>query len=281
MRTPSFIVCGHVTLDRTGDALLPGGSAFYASRALAALGARPRVLTAAGPDFPRAALAGVEAEIVPAPATTLFVNAYGPAGLRAQRVLSTAPPLDPLRLPAAWRGADVLLLAPVVGEVAVRAFAGAARARLVGLCVQGLVRDIAPDGAVRPRPLDLDRDALGLVGAAVVGEDEARGDGTLVSRLARAVPVVAFTHGARGCEVIVRGRTRRVGIHPADEVDPTGAGDVFAAGFLLALARGEDPLDAARLGAAAASIVVEGRGGEALPRVGEAFERRARVPLER
>jgi sugar/nucleoside kinase (ribokinase family) len=64
-------------------------------------------------------------------------------------------------------------------------------------------------------------------------------------------------------------------------LDPTGAGDVFAAAMLLALAAGQAPADAARLGAAAASIVVEGVGGEALGRIGEAWERRRRVRVER
>lgn len=277
---PTALVVGHVTLDRVGAELLPGGSVYYAARALAALGARVRALTAAARDFPAEALAGIESIVVPAAATTTFVNTYGEDGRRAQRVLSAAPPLDPADLPPAWRGPDLLILAPVLGELQVGAFAQAARARFVGLGVQGLVRALGPDGAVGPRRLDLDAASLAAVDAAVLGEDEARGDPTLVSRLARAIPVVAFTHGERGCELVVRGRTRRVGIHPAcGVVDPTGAGDVFAAGLFLALSRGEDPLDAARLGAAAASIVVEGRGGEALPRVGEALARAARVPV--
>jgi sugar/nucleoside kinase (ribokinase family) len=276
---PSVLACGHVTLDRLGDLLLPGGSVYYAATTLAALGARTRVLTAAGPDFPPDALAGIEVEVRPAPVTTTFVNTYGRDGRRTQHVLCAAPPLDPADLPPAWRGSDLLFLAPVLGEIGVRAFAEAARARFVGLGVQGLVRAVGPDGVVRPRLLDTDPASLAAVDAAVLGEDEAQGDATLVSRLAGVIPVVAFTHGAQGCEVIARGRTRRVGVHPACEVDPTGAGDVFAAGFFLALARGEDPVDAARLGAAAASIAVEGRGGEALPRVGEALARAARVPV--
>lgn len=273
------LVCGHVTLDRLDGAIVPGGPAYYAGRALAGLGAAPRVFTAAGPDFPREALRGIEAEIAPAPATTAFVNAYGRDGARTQRVLSALPPLDPARLPAAWRPAGVLLLAPVLGEIDVHAFAEATDAPFVGLCVQGLVREVGQDGAVLHRPLELAADALARVDAAVVGEDEVRGDAGLVSRLAAAVPVVAFTHGAGGCEVIVRGRTRRVGVHPAREVDPTGAGDVFAAAFFLSLASGEEALDAARLGAGAASIVVEGRGGDALGLMGEAFARAARVPV--
>jgi hypothetical protein len=49
--------------------------------------------------------------------------------------------------------------------------------------------------------------------------------------------------------------------------------------MLLALARGDDPVSSARLGAAAASIVIEGTGGETLGRVGEAWERREGVPV--
>ena len=273
MRSPSIVVCGHVTLDVVEGGRVPGGTAWYTARALAALGASPRLLTSAGPDLPRDALAGIDAEVVPSAATTVFANAYDAAGVRTQRVLSAAAPLDPRRLPAAWRGADVLLLAPVLGELDVAAFAAAARARVVGLGVQGLVRDVRPDGAVAPRRWDPDAASLGGLHAAVLGEDDVRGQGDLVARLAAAVPVVAFTHGARGCDLFVRGRATRVGVYPTREVDPTGAGDVFAAGLVLGLARGEDPVEAARLGAAAASIVIEARGGDALGRVGEAWER--------
>ncbi len=274
MRAPSVVVCGHVTLDVDGGARIPGGSAWYAARALAALGALPRLLTSAGADFPRDALEGIEAEVVPSPATTVFENAYGPDGARAQRVLSAARALDPARLPRAWRAPDALLLAPVVGELDVAGLVAAAGARVAGLGVQGLVRDVRPDGAVAPRRWDPDPAALAGVGAAVLGEDDVRGQGALVARLAALVPVVAFTHGARGCDLLVRGRApARIGVYPAREVDPTGAGDVFAAALLLALARGDDPVDAARLGAAAASVVVEARGGDALGRVGEAWDR--------
>jgi 1D-myo-inositol 3-kinase len=277
----SAIVCGHVTLDREGDRGVPGGSALYAARALAALGAAPRVLTAAGPDFPRDALAGIEADVAAAPRTTAFANVYAADGARSQRVLAAAPPLDATGIPPAWRGADLLLLVPVVDEVDVPAFVAAAGARLVGLGVQGLVRAVGPDGVVRPRPLALGRRALSGVHAAVLGDDDVGGEPDLVGRLAASVPVVAFTHGSRGCDLVVRGRTRRVAAHPAREVDPTGAGDVFAAAFLLALARGADPADAARLGAAAGSIAVEARGADALPRLrDEAEGRAARVAVE-
>jgi sugar/nucleoside kinase (ribokinase family) len=258
---------------------VPGGSAWYGARALAALGARVRLLTAAGPEFPRTALDALEVTIVPSPATTTFENAYRADGRRTQRVHAAAAPLAPDALPLAWRDADLLLLAPVLGELDPAAFAAAVRTRTCGLCVQGLVREVLGGGAVVPRHLALPPGALAGVRLAVLGEDEAAGQPGLPGDLAAAVPLVAFTHGVRGCELRSAAGGHRVGVYPAVEADPTGAGDVFAAAMLLALARGDDPVPAARLGAAAASIVVEGRGGETLGRVGEAWARATRVPV--
>jgi sugar/nucleoside kinase (ribokinase family) len=272
---PTVLVAGHVTLDRYADEELPGGAAYYAGLAYHGLGAIVHVATAFGPEFPRAALAPVEVDAAASDRTTRFVNSYGPDGRRTQHVGAAAPPLDPGRLPAAWAQPDVLHLAPVVAEVDLARWVAWARGRFVGIGVQGWVRAVAPDGTVEQPRWEIDRGALAGVHAAAVGEDDLRGQGDLLARLADAVPVVAFTHGAKGCELLVRGRTVRVGAFRTAEVDPTGAGDVFAAGLFLALAAGEAPADAARLGAAAASIVVEGRAGAALPRIAEA---RRRVP---
>ena len=280
MPPPRVLVCGHVTLDRYDDALLPGGSAYYAGHAYRALGAHVWVATTAGPDFPREALAGLEADVAPAPRTTSFENRYTANGRRSHSVSAIAPRLEASHLVARWRTPDLLHLAPVVGEVDLRSWLGAVSARLVGLGVQGCVRAVLPDGQVAQPRWDLDRADLAGVSAACLGEDDLDGQGDLLDRLAAVVPIVAFTHSGRGCDVIVRGRTRRLGVYRTCEVEPTGAGDVFAAGFLLGLARGDDPVDAARLGTAAASVVVEGRAGKTLGRVGEAYARLASVPVD-
>ncbi len=52
---------------------------------------------------------------------------------------------------------------------------------------------------------------------------------------------------------------------PANELDPTGAGDIFATAFLLRLAETGDPLDAARYANVTASFGVEDRGVEGVP----------------
>lgn len=279
MSTPTAVLCGNVTLDRAPGGLVPGGPAYYAGQAWRALGGRVRVLTAAGPDFPAAALQGVEARLVAARATTVFENRYAPGGARTQRVEAQAGPLSAADLPQGWEHPDVLHLAPVLSEVDVPSLRSALRPRLTGLCLQGLVRAIGPDGEVTQPRWSPPPGLLPAIDVVILGEDDLRGQDDLLRQLVEEVPLVAFTHGAQGCEVIERGRTTRVGVYPTRELDPTGAGDVFAAGLLFALAGGATPVEAARLGAAAASVVVEDAGGDALGRVGEAFERVQRVPV--
>ena len=64
--------------------------------------------------------------------------------------------------------------------------------------------------------------------------------------------------------VLFRGQVRAEIAVPAvaDAIDTTGAGDAFAGGFLLALARGATPRDAVPAGLAAAARVVRGPGAD-------------------
>jgi sugar/nucleoside kinase (ribokinase family) len=78
-----------------------------------------------------------------------------------------------------------------------------------------------------------------------------------VGRLGSTCEVAALTRGARGCAVVVDGE--RIDV-PAAEVesvvDTTGAGDLFAAGFLFGITRGDEPVVAARIGGMAAAEVI-------------------------
>jgi sugar/nucleoside kinase (ribokinase family) len=66
------------------------------------------------------------------------------------------------------------------------------------------------------------------------------------------------TRSAEGALVVTRQETRSVPAHPVNElVDTTGAGDLFAAGFLAGIASGMDHLDCARLGGLAASEIIQ------------------------
>jgi adenosine kinase len=80
---------------------------------------------------------------------------------------------------------------------------------------------------------------------------------TAVSALQADVPLAVVTMGASGSMAITRERRVRVPAAPVDRVvDLTGAGDLYAAGFLFGLARGEALEECARLGSLAAAEVI-------------------------
>jgi len=274
--TPRIVIVGHVTHDRYGDDIVAGGCAFFGARTQAALGADVHLYTAVGDDFERDdAFAGLTVTVARGGQTTLFTNLYPAGSIRMQRIEAMAPPVAP---PARLPDAALVHLAPVIQDVDLAAWLDTAGDRPVAIAVQGWIKDRGPGDTVVQTPWVVDSALLARVAFAACGEEDLVDQGDLLDRLCRHVPIVAFTHGKRGCDVVVGGRTTRVGIYPhAVEVDPTGAGDTFAAGFFLGLAEGRDPVAAAKLGAAAASVVVEGRGGATLPRVGEAFARVAQI----
>jgi adenosine kinase len=66
------------------------------------------------------------------------------------------------------------------------------------------------------------------------------------------------TRSEKGCVIVSRKKVEAVRAFPVERlVDTTGAGDLFAAGFLLGMARGKDHVAAARLGALAAAEVIQ------------------------
>jgi sugar/nucleoside kinase (ribokinase family) len=69
-------------------------------------------------------------------------------------------------------------------------------------------------------------------------------------------PITVCTVGARGAHVLADGGHVHVPAEPTRVVDATGAGDLFAAGFLHGLLAGRDWTACARLGCIAAAEVI-------------------------
>ena len=81
---------------------------------------------------------------------------------------------------------------------------------------------------------------------------------TAVAALRGDVTLAVVTRSEKGCVVVSRDSNEAVSAAPIDKlVDATGAGDLFAAGFLVGLARGKDHRTAAQLGALAAAEVIQ------------------------
>jgi len=110
------------------------------------------------------------------------------------------------------------------------------------------------------------------VDVLLVGDEEARAlwgwdDDTCLHRLADAGPTeVVLKLGARGCTALVDGERLTAPGFPARQVDPIGAGDAFAAGYLAASVEGLDPAGRLRTANAMGAFCVQGLGDyEGLP----------------
>jgi sugar/nucleoside kinase (ribokinase family) len=248
MRAVPVAVVGNLSLDLVeGRPPRPGGPPFYASRALSALGvpATVRVKCAAAdrPAFGQA-LAGVRAEWLDGSTTAAYAFSYD-GDVRTMEVRALGEPwsADELEGLSGWVHVGALYR----GE-----FPAAALATLrecgahVSLDGQGLVRPSRLGPLVlEPEP---DTSFLRHVSILKLAEEEAR---VLVGALeeralsALGVPEVVVTLGARGCLVVARRTLVHVPAEPLEGIDPTGAGDAFAAAYLVARSRGRAPRAAA------------------------------------
>jgi adenosine kinase len=81
---------------------------------------------------------------------------------------------------------------------------------------------------------------------------------TALEALRADIGLAVVTRSEKGCVVVQGKTTERVPAAPIKQmVDATGAGDLFAAGFLVGHARGQDNRTAARLGGLAAAEVIQ------------------------
>lgn len=98
-------------------------------------------------------------------------------------------------------------------------------------------------------------EAAMLTGIAVAGIDDARRAGDLL--LKKGVGTALITLGEQGALLHARDRSVHIPAFKAGQVVETaGAGDAFNGGFAAAIARGDDPVSAARFGSAVAGISV-------------------------
>lgn len=77
-----------------------------------------------------------------------------------------------------------------------------------------------------------------------------------VAQLSQHVNVAALTRSAKGCVILKGGTTTTCPAEATDVVDTTGAGDLFAAGFLYGYTQGKDMATCGKLGALCAAEII-------------------------
>jgi 1D-myo-inositol 3-kinase len=290
-----YLVVGHVCLDldasdERGESAALGGSATYASLTARGLGQRVGVLTSAGfdpeivdvlvgPENLLRAETPVRVARLPARETTTHVTSYGRKG-RRQQIRALAKTLRPEHVLPEWRGAPIVHLAPIAREVAPE-LAAAFPDALLGVTPQGWMRAWDAEGRVGPTVWEGAEAVLARADVVILSEEDVP-KRSLIARYAEQARLLIVTEHRRGAVVHERGAKpwRSDAFRPVRELDPMGAGDVFAAGFLVEYRRSGDPRQSADYANCVASFSLEAPAWQGLPTAEQVEERlasRARV----
>ena len=288
-------VVGHFAIDtirlpsRSSPFDVLGGSVTYVSFVAKRLDATVSIISKVGGDFPEAyrwwlreegidlsSVSKLESE-----QTTHFDLRYDEGLLnRTLRLKSKASKISTRDVPRSLR-AKAVHIAPIAGEISYAMVKRLKKcADVLSLDPQGLLRRFDRTGNVTPRS-PVDKRLFSLINIYKSSLDEIRvltGHSDLNAAVNAihdfGVETVIVTLGAKGAVLSVEKTVYN--IPPCNSrvfVDPTGAGDAFIGGFLTEYIRQKDSLWCACVGAAAASLVIEGIGPTFFGEKEEIYER--------
>ncbi|GHO44483.1 PfkB family carbohydrate kinase [Ktedonospora formicarum] len=306
--SPDFLSIGHITKDLRADGSFSlGGTVTFAAYTAYRLGLAPAVVTSADPhllaslpEFLPAAhvTLAADAEVSLAPETstfpsvfvhatssaesTTFVNLYDD-GFRTQYLRAQASQIAASHVPAAWRDLPITLLGPVAQEIQADVLSLLSRqpGRLLAATPQGWLRRWDADGRIWPTPWQEAERVLPLLDVLILSHDDllpfSNGNRTeadaILADWSQHVPLLVATDGRHGATLFQHGKPSSFPAYAIREVDPTGAGDVFAAAFLTHLHWHGDPIQATNFANCAASFCVERPGISGIPTLDQIAQR--------
>ncbi len=269
-----ILLIGHLTRDLItnepdSDYRLGGTVSFAAITALR-LGRQPTVITRAAPDTNLSELpTDVDLRVLASSTTTTFANVYTEQG-RIQYCYTPAPAITAAEIPIELRQPRAVLLGPLVNEIGGDIPPIFSDSTLVVAVPQGWMRRWDETGRVYSKPWENAEVILPHLDVLVLSLEDINNDLKRLEPFFKHVPMIVLTEYRDGSTLYQRGVDGRINetkIPPraAEEVDPTGAGDIFATAFMIRLQETGDPMQAARFANITASFGVEHEGVTGIP----------------
>jgi len=269
MHARTYLLVGALTRDLTEEGFRYGGTVAYAGLTATALGYKVTVLTTCVPNEPvRELLPGATIHILDSPTTITFRNQDTPSG-RIQQLLATSRHIQPNMVLQAFYSADIIHIAPVADECPWELLEVFPKGRLVAT-LQGWFRTWDSSGMVSLQKVPLEQ--LAGFYAVVLSLEDLDGDLAYARALAGMVPIFVVTEGHHGARLFRQGSERIFPAPEAQEKDPCGAGDIFAAAFFSALDQGNSPEAAVRFANHLAAFSVTRLGLVSVPTASEIQE---------
>jgi sugar/nucleoside kinase (ribokinase family) len=253
-----YLVIGHVTKDLHPEGSTLGGTASFAALTALSLGLKVGIVTSCAKDLPLAQLRNSGLHVVSAESTTTFENIYSSDG-RTQILHHRAALLGYDQVPATWRNSPIVHLGPVDQEVdfgLVESFPNS----FIGITPQGWFRKWDSQGHVSLGRMPNAHHVLEKSSAVVISIEDVLGDESRIEDMVRYTPLLVVTEGASGARLYWNGDMRYFRPPSKVEVDPTGAGDIFATAFFFRFHSTGDAWEAARFATILAATSVTRKG---------------------
>ena len=271
LSAPDYLIFGHITQDLMDDGIRLGGTAVYSSILAQRLGLKVALVTSYAADLDLEALDGIQIINQAGKGTTTFKNIYNESG-RTQYLLDRGETLDIDRIPEVLRKAKIIHLAPVAREIRLDAGREFPESELI-YSLQGWLRDWDQEGLVFPAPLPKLDHGRKLNGTAFLSIEDIGFNRSGLDPILGIFSNLVLTTGDQGAELHFNNEVQLVPAVPAREVDPTGAGDIFASAFIIAkVIMGRSPLESANFANALAGISITRPGREGIPTLEEITE---------
>ena len=236
-----YLIVGHLTVD-----LLPvdanghqkqtlGGTAAYAALTAHAMGLRVGVVSGWGNEIDLDVLKNIQLCLLENDKSTTFENIYTIDG-RKQIVHSVAPSISFDDIPSERRNVPIVHFAPLVNEVdqsLIEEFSGNKKF----LTPQGWMREWDENGVVRPYFWKNDS-ILNLIDIAIISIEDVQNNIAYIKSLSKQVALLIVTHGKNGAVVYNKEKEKHFLTSEFEELDPTGAGDIFSASFFACVSKG-------------------------------------------
>ncbi len=260
-----YLVIGHVTNDIQPDGTqILGGTVSFAANMARALGLRVGIVTCAGKDSDLSALDGIAIACERSKFSTTFENRYDHKKGRVQYLYNRADDIDITSVPSAWWHTEIVHFGPMVDEISphsIKHFPNIFK----GITAQGWLRRWDESGRVHRRDWPEAAEILPKANAVVISIDDVEGDWVYLDNWGALTRVLVITQGAQGATVIVNGDRHQFRAPQTEEMDSTGAGDIFAAAFFIRYQQTDDPLAACRYAVRLASASCSRVGPYGLP----------------
>jgi len=245
MTSVDYLLIGYISADISPEGRKLGGTVSYAASIASGFNHKVGVVTSAAACEPL--LSGLrqyaEISVRIAEETTTFENIYPEPGKRIQYIHELAADIPYEFVPAGWINAPLVHLAPLAGEISPDIVHKFADSTLM-LTPQGWLRQWDSDGRVSFKRW-FDAEALRAVDLVVFSRQDIAESPDMEQAFASVVKHCLVTNGDRGGTYYYNGEPHPYMAYKVNEVDPTGAGDVFATALLASLPLLENNVHAA------------------------------------